>query len=867
MPATLASTTYSWTIDQTPPTVTIVSAPPAQSDNSTARFVFFAQDPLSGGVSSGVARIEVSLDGSPFAMATSPAVFTGLSSGNHTFQARAFDVAGNVSTVASYTWNVNLAATTETIDIDSVALQPSADLAVDNDFTRFVNAFANVQPGDVVRIHGTLDWSEPNALASWAATDYAYALPHVDDITVEAAAPGNGITGPGDILKDANGADLSGEGPFHFDGLGTDRGWNITGLTVSNFDTAFFYSPETDVQGYAGTHLIDNVINVPSDNADLGENGGILLGPGANQTIQGNHINLAGDGGATNASFGILSFTSGGNDWNNLLIDNNTITVTTPGANEKILGIGENSGSVGSNISVTNNTFNGTGGNDPANQQIAFGITSESVAATANNPAATVTYTGDTVNGANEGFVWGDPEASPAYDFTGSQYLGIAFSNTTLTNVNVGFVDRDGGKATIGTTTITNTGMFNFGTAFYADGLGSVLTVADPTSNDTGVQNLADQTNGGLVIFLSVSAGITSMPPKNEGNSGVTLFSFPVSLSAPLASGQTFTVKYTTADGTATAGQDYQSAAGILLFTPGTMSQTIAVKVAGDLTPEPDETFSVILSDPTLITNGVSAAGHLASTTATGTILNDDVTTLAVSIQPATVTKSATLGATTSMTFPATLNSPVPAGESFTVNYHATDGSAHNQSDFAAPDGTLTFLAGSTTPVNPLTVTVAGGPAINPPENFTVTLSTPVLHFNGIAQTLPANIGVGTATGTIDSPPASGAVVSVSSVSKAGAAGGTLFTFTISYTGTLTSSIKVNYGTADGTATAGTNYVHTAGQVTLTPTVTSTTFTVLVGADSPGKPDETFSVNLTNPELAGFSNYTFGTNPGIGTIL
>ena len=312
------------------------------------------------------------------------------------------------SSSADFTINRVAPTSTETFVVPSVALQPSANLALDNDFTRFADAFADIRAGDTVEIAGTLDWSEANALASWQATGEAFAMPHLDGITVEAASAGDGVHGPGDDPT------ISGEGPFYFDGKGADQSWDITGLTISNFDTAIFYSPESDVTDYAGTHVVDNTINVPNNPGDPGANGGILLGPSPNQTIQGNQINLAGDGGASTSSFGIMSFTSGGDDWNNLLIDNNTITVTTPGANEKILGIGENSGSVGSNIDVTNNAFNGTGGSDPANQQIAFGITSESVAATANNPAATVAYTGNSVNGANEGFVWGDPEASPA---------------------------------------------------------------------------------------------------------------------------------------------------------------------------------------------------------------------------------------------------------------------------------------------------------------------------------------------------------------------------------------------------------------------------------------------------------------------
>jgi hypothetical protein len=783
------------------------------------------------------------------------------------------------SNTADFTINRVSATSTETFDVFSVALQPSTNLALDNDFTRFANAFADIRAGDTVVIHGTLDWSESHALASWAATDYAFALPHFDNVTVKPASPGDGVTGPGDILKDAVNADVSGEGPFYFDGLGTDRGWNITGLAISNFDTAFFYSPETDLQGYAGTHLIDNTINVPSDNADFGQNGGILLGPGANQTIQGNKIYLAGNGGATNSSFGISSFTSDGNDWNNLLIDNNTITVTTPGANEKILGIGENSGSVGSNISVTNNTFNGTPGNDPANQQIAFGITSESVAATATNPAATVVYTGNAVNGANEGFVWGDPEASPPYDFTNLKYLPIAFSDTTLTNVDVGFVARDGGKATISSTTIANTGMFLFGTAFHADGAGSVITVADPTTNYTGVQNLKNETNGGLVIFLNVRGGIADVS-KAEGNVGMTMFSFPVVLDVAPATDQVFTVDYATSSGTAD-GNDYSSAGpATLTFQPGQMSATITVRVFGDFTPEADETFFVNLSNPLLYTNGVAAPGHLSRTQATGIIVNDDTTTLSASIS--SVSHAEGNSGNTLFTFPAMLNAAPAAGQFFTVDYQtsvAGSGAGFaDGNDFQAAAGTLTFQAGSTTPTGPLTVVVFGDTKPEPNETFNVTLSNPQLHFTAAPQTIPGNLGTSTGTGTILNDDTSAAVVSVNSVSKAEGtpvSGNsstlfTTFTFTISYTGTLTSTIKVNYATANAGSGAGfadgNDYQAAAGQVTFTPTgPTTATATVTVYADKAVEANEIFDLVLSIPN--GQTGYTLGASIGVGTIV
>ena len=82
-----------------------------------------------------------------------------------------------------------------------------------------------------------------------------------------------------------------------------------------------------------------------------------------------------------------------------------------------------------------------------------------------------------------------------------------------------------------------------------------------------------------------------------EGNAGVRTATFTVRLS--IASSQPVTVDYATADGTATAGADYQSASGTLTFAPGETTKLITVPVNGDRLGEPDETFAINLSNPT----------------------------------------------------------------------------------------------------------------------------------------------------------------------------------------------------------------------------------------------------------------------------
>jgi probable HAF family extracellular repeat protein len=101
----------------------------------------------------------------------------------------------------------------------------------------------------------------------------------------------------------------------------------------------------------------------------------------------------------------------------------------------------------------------------------------------------------------------------------------------------------------------------------------------------------------------------------NEGNkNSTTNFTFTVRLSQPTTA--TVSVGFTTANGTAIAGVDYNSTSGTLVFGPGETSKTVVVVVRGDRTREADETFSVNLPG--------AAGGTLADAQGAGTIRNDD---------------------------------------------------------------------------------------------------------------------------------------------------------------------------------------------------------------------------------------------------
>lgn len=65
-----------------------------------------------------------------------------------------------------------------------------------------------------------------------------------------------------------------------------------------------------------------------------------------------------------------------------------------------------------------------------------------------------------------------------------------------------------------------------------------------------------------------------------EGNSGMTAFTFTVTLSN--ASSSTVTVEYATQDDTATAGMDYMQQNGTVTFAAGETSKTVTVQVTGE---------------------------------------------------------------------------------------------------------------------------------------------------------------------------------------------------------------------------------------------------------------------------------------------
>jgi Big-like domain-containing protein len=112
-----STTTYSWTIDRTAPTVTLTSKPAALTNDPTPSFVFSASE--------GGSSFECKLDQAAFAACTSGITYAAQTDGSHTFVARATDAAGNVGPATSYGWTIDTVAPTATLT--SKPLSPTND--------------------------------------------------------------------------------------------------------------------------------------------------------------------------------------------------------------------------------------------------------------------------------------------------------------------------------------------------------------------------------------------------------------------------------------------------------------------------------------------------------------------------------------------------------------------------------------------------------------------------------------------------------------------------------------------------------------------------------------------------------------------
>lgn len=409
------------------------------------------------------------------------------------------------------------------------------------------------------------------------------------------------------------------------------------------------------------------------------------------------------------------------------------------------------------------------------------------------------------------------------------------------------------------TVNLTRSGTATSGTD-YTGAVSSVVVPANATSASFSITPVADTTvePDETAIFSVASGTDYSVGSPSSATATIVNDDFPVasitvspaSVAEDGAPNLVYTVALSQASpsalsigfnvgGTATNGTDYATINSPLVIAAGQTSGTITVNPTPDTTVEPDETVVISLNAGSGYTVG-------SPNSATGTILNDDQP--ALSINDVSVNEGDS--GTTSATFTVSLSQPAASG-GVSFNIGTADNTATAGTDYIAASVTgMTIPAGSSSAT--FTVQVVGDTLNEPNETF----------FVNVTSVSGATVTRGQGVGTIvndDAVPA----LSVGDVSVAeGNSGTTTATFTVSLSAASGQTITVNYATADGTATAGSDYVARSGTLTFAPGTTSQGVAVTINGDTTVEPDETFSLNLS-----GASNATIARASATGTIL
>ncbi len=188
-----------------------------------------------------------------------------------------------------------------------------------------------------------------------------------------------------------------------------------------------------------------------------------------------------------------------------------------------------------------------------------------------------------------------------------------------------------------------------------------------------------------------------------------------------------------------------------------------------------------------------------------------------------------------------------------TVAYSTANGTATAGSDYVASNGTVTFAAGETSKM--VHVDIKGDVLAEGDETVKVKLS----------DAAGATIADGTAIGTIIDDDAIPVLPALSIADLTVAEGNgehAHFMFTVTLDKAATGPVTVAYATANGTATAGSDYVASGGSLTFAAGETSKTVHVDISGDAVLEGNETFTVTLSNA-----SGATIADGAAIGTIV
>jgi Calx-beta domain-containing protein len=312
----------------------------------------------------------------------------------------------------------------------------------------------------------------------------------------------------------------------------------------------------------------------------------------------------------------------------------------------------------------------------------------------------------------------------------------------------------------------------------------------------------------------------------SEGNAGTVTVTFTITQDSRGKS----SIRFSTAQGTASSPADFLSRTGRLRFAGGHRRNKVAITVVGDTLDESNETFFLRLTDPVGATIG-DGEGE-------GTITDDDAPPSVSSVATASVPEGNS-GDSPFASIDVTLSAA--SGRQVSVDYGTIDGSALSGSDYDLTVGTLEFTPGET--IGSVIVRVVGDDATEGDETFDLDLVNPV------NATLGAHPTVVTIQDNDPIPPGS-AVLNVSGATiREGNTGTKTLIFTVTRSGETSTPVNVDFLTTNGEAVAPSDYSSIAGNLSFAATETTATVGVEIKGDRRLEHRERLFLSLTNASV------------------
>jgi uncharacterized delta-60 repeat protein len=382
------------------------------------------------------------------------------------------------------------------------------------------------------------------------------------------------------------------------------------------------------------------------------------------------------------------------------------------------------------------------------------------------------------------------------------------------------------------------------GTLSWANGDLAAKTVSVPIIDDatdepheTFALSLSSPTGGATLGTASAATTIIDNDVSGPGFLGIvanvqvfeTVGTAVVSVQRTGGFDGAVSVNYATTSDSAVDGQDFTGVNGTLNWAAGDGGvKLINIPILNDTAPEALESFTVTLS-------GAGGGATIGQAVGAVVIRDDDVPGVLAFTQTSYVV------AETAGTLVVSVGRSDGSKGAVSVDYATTAGSATAGSDYTTAAGTLNWADGDTANKT-ITVPILNDALVEFDETFTITLS---------GATGGASIGaVHTTTVTIqsDEVPVPGTVRMVSAAVSVSETAGTVNLSVERIVGS-DGPVSIDYATQAGTATAGSDYTSTSGTLNWADGDTANkTITVPILNDAAYEVDETFAVNLSNPQ-------------------